>query len=283
MRLIPVLLFIGLAAAHPPQRIVSTAPSATEMLYALGLGDRVVGVTTYCRYPPEVQTKPKIGTYLQPSFEAILAARPDLVIVVKNPVQLTERLQRLGLKVLELSEETLPGIYDSIRRVAQAAGVPTSGDQLTRQMEAALRRLADRSRTRRPKRVMFVVSRSPGRLESLMAVGRASYLNELIRIAGGSNIFEDISTSYPKVSLEEVLSRNPEVIIDMGEMAETQAVTAEQKRRVVDLWRAHPSLAAVQRQAVFAVASDIFVVPGPRAVEAAASLFAMLHPEAHRR
>ncbi len=283
MRLMLSLVLLAMAtAAQVPQRIVSTAPSATEILYALGLGSRVVGVTTYCHYPPEVESKPKIGTYLQPNFEAILAARPDLVIVVKNPVRLAERLERMGLRVLELSEETLPGIYASIARVAEAAGVAAAGQQLNRRIESDLRAIADKTAQFPKRSMMFIVSRTPGQIEGLMAVGRASYLNELIRIAGGRNIFDVTSSSYPKVSLEEVLSRNPEVIVDMGDMAETRQVSDAHKRRVIELWRAHPSIAAVKRNAVFAVASDIFVVPGPRAVEAARAFVQMLHPDAAR-
>jgi iron complex transport system substrate-binding protein len=276
------LLTAFTAAAQTPRRIVSTAPSATEILYALGLGDRVAGVTTYCRYPPEVQSKPKIGTYLQPNFEAILAARPDLVIVVKNPVRLAERMQAMGLKVLELGEETLPGIYQSIHRVAEAAGVPRQGRELSERMAAELRSIEAVTRSLRRTKMMFIVSRSPGRIEGLMAVGQASYLNDLIGIAGGKNVFATAASSYPKVSLEEVLSRNPEVIVDMGDMADTKNVSDEHKRRVVQIWQQHPTLAAVRRQAVNAVASDIFVVPGPRAVEAARSFLRMLHPEVAR-
>jgi ABC-type Fe3+-hydroxamate transport system substrate-binding protein len=111
-------------------------------------------------------------------------------------------------------------------------------------------------------------------------VGRASYLNELIDIAGGENVFLESVAPYPKVSIEELLARDPEVIVDMGEMADTVGVTDEQKRKVVRLWQRYPSLAAVKHGGVHSIASDIYVVPGPRMVEAAEAFARMLHPEA---
>src|SRR3954451_1511503 len=110
------LLLAGKAGAQP-RRIVSTAPSITEMLYALGLGDRVVGVTTYCHYPPEAALKPKIGTYIEPDLEAIASLKPDLVVIQKNPVQLQSKLERLNLRVLEVRHDTIAEVFDSITKI----------------------------------------------------------------------------------------------------------------------------------------------------------------------
>ncbi len=137
-----------------------------------------------------------------------------------------------------------------------------------------------RTRNRPRRSLLFVVGRTPGRLEGLIAVGRGSYLNAIIDIAGGRNVLADSPVDYPKISLETVLARNPDVIVDMGEMAETKGVTEERKQQVVALWRQRSSLQAVAAGRVYAVASDIFVVPGPRVVEAAEAFARMLHPEA---
>ncbi len=119
-------------------------------------------------------------------------------------------------------------------------------------------------------------------LEDLIAAGAGSYLGELIALAGGVNVFGDAPVPYSKIGLEEILARNPDVIIDMGEMAQTVGVTEAQKREVVALWSRYPKLRAVEKGRVFAVASDIFVVPGPRVTEAARQIAAMLHPEVAR-
>lgn len=262
------------------QRIVSTAPSVTEMLYALGLGDRVVGVTTFCHFPPEATKKPKIGDYLHPNLEVIVSLRPDLVVVERTGVRQPERLPSLKLNVLEVDDGTVAGIYESIERIGAAAGVPERASALNKRIRGELDEIRRRTAGLPKRRVMFVVGRTSGRLEDIIVAGKGSYLDEVMRLAGGENVFGDSAAAYGKVPLEEVLARNPEVIVDMGEMAQTVGVTAEQKRAVAALWDRYPALAAVRQRRVFAVASDIFVVPGPRLVEAARALAGIIHPEA---
>jgi ABC-type Fe3+-hydroxamate transport system substrate-binding protein len=273
-------LVVGHVYAQAPKRIVSTAPSLTELLYALGLGDRVVGVDRFSRYPPEALRKPKIGDYANPNLEAIAALRPDLVIVPVNPVKLAERLGTLRLKVLEIDQDSLAKLYESFRVIGQATGTAAQAAQLEANVRTQLEAVRARAAPLKKTRMMFVVGRTPNRLDGLIVVGQASYLNEIIALAGGENVFRDAVASYPGVSLEEVLARNPDVIVDMGDMADTVGVTEEHKREVTSLWERLGSVAAVKQHRVYAVASDIYVEPGPRVVDAAKSFLEMLHPEA---
>ena len=171
-------------------------------------------------------------------------------------------------------------MYRSFRQVGEATSTTAKAESVIEAIRKELDAVRRRAAPLRPTRVMFVVGRVPGSLDGLMVAGQASYLNEIIEIAGGQNVFKDASAAYPKVSLEEILARNPEVIIDMGEMADTLGVTEAQKRNVTALWNRMASIAAVRGRRVHAVASDIFVVPGPRVVLAAQEFFAILHPEA---
>jgi iron complex transport system substrate-binding protein len=278
IRLLIVLLAVTPLIGAQPRRIISTAPSITETLYALGLGDRVAGVTTYCDFPPEARLKPKIGTYVEPNLERIASLRPDLVIIQKNPIQLGAKLERLNLRVLEVSHDTVDDVYKTIQRIGEAAGASETARKLVAKMQMDLEAIRRAAAAHQPRRMMFIVGRAPGRIEDLIAVGRASYLNGLIEIAGGKNIFKDAVAPYPKVGMEEVLARDPEVIVDMGDMSQTENVTDAHKRAVVQLWRAYPSIAAVKNGRVFAVASEIFTVPGPRMVEAARAFAEMLRP-----
>ena len=273
-------LVSGHVYAQAPKRIVSTAPSITELLYALGLGDRVVGVDRFSRYPAEALRKPKIGDYANPNLEAIAALRPDLVIIPINPVKLAERLGVLRLKVLELDQESIAKLYDSIRMVGQETGATAAAAKLSATMRAQLEAVRARAAPLKKTRMMFVVGRTPNRLDGLIVVGQASYLNEIIALAGGENVFHDAVAAYPGVSLEEVLARNPDVIVDMGDMADTVGVTEEHKRDVTSLWERLSSVAAVKQHRVYAVASDVYVIPGPRLVDAAKAFLEMLHPEA---
>jgi iron complex transport system substrate-binding protein len=276
-----LLLLAAVLTGTPPQRIVSTAPSITELLYALGLGDRVVGVTRFCRYPPEARLKPKIGDYTSPNLEAIAALRPDLVIVQTNPVHLSDRLGRLKLRVLEIDQENISAIHKSIHEVGAATGTEQVAAHLSDSIRDGLAKIRTRVSGLPRVRMMFVIGRSPNRLDGLVVAGRASYLNEVIEVAGGENVFRDALAGYPEVSLEEVMARNPEVIVDMGDMSDTVGVTEEHKRNVIALWNRVPNLAAVKQHRVFAVASDIFVVPGPRVIDAARAFAEMLHTGLH--
>jgi len=268
------------APSRPPQRIVSTAPSITETLFALGLGDRVVGVTTFCRYPPEAVRKPKIGNYLRPDVEAILALRPDLVIAERSMIRQTLALPGFKLRLLEVDDQTIQGILQSIRAIGEATGAANRAETLCAGIQAGLRATRERTAALGRRTVLFVVGRTPGRLEDIIAAGGGSYIDELIRAAGGQNVFGPAAVPYAKVNVEEVLARDPEVIIDIGEMAQATEVTPAQQREVLRLWQRYPALKAARSQRVYAVTPDVFVVPGPRVAEAARQLARLLHPEA---
>jgi iron complex transport system substrate-binding protein len=267
------------APAAPPQRIVSTAPSITEMLFALGLGHRVVAVTTFCRYPPEAAAKPRIGDYLRPNVEAILALRPDLVLVEKSMIRKSLVLPSLRGNVVEIDDADLEGVLASIRRIGELCGVPGRAQQLIHQIRSELDEIRRRTASLPRRRVLLVVGRTPGRIEDLIAAGRNSYLHQLLEIAGGANILADASVGYVKVSLEEVLARNPEIIVDLAEMSQA-APSPDRGRAVARLWSRYPNLAAVKTGRVYGLAADPFVVPGPRVAQAARRLAAILHPEA---
>lgn len=268
------------ASLFAQQRIISTTPSVTEILFALGLGPRVVGVTTFCRYPEEARRLPKIGTFLDPSMETILGLRPDLVIVQKNPVRLTERLRAVGLRVIEVDPESMEGVHQTIAEFARTVGIEKQGRELSARIRSGIEKVKRVTAKLPRRRVVFFVGRTPGTLDGLIAAAKGSYLTELLADAGGENIFEDSPAAYPKVSLEELLARDPEVILDMGDSTLTGAITEEHKREVIRLWDRYQTLSAVRNHRVYPVADDRFVIPGPRMVEALRIFAKLLHPEA---
>ena len=279
--ILAALLFAGALLAETPQRIVSAAPSITEMLYALGLGDRVVGVTTFCHYPPEVRDKPKIGTYLRPNLETVLAMRPDLVAALAEHGAVVEQFQRLGLPTLTLQHNDLAGIYRSLEQLGERTGARDAAAREIEQIQEGLAAVRARAAGRPERSVLFLVGRTPSEMQDLIAVGRGSFLNELIAIAGGRNLLDEAPSFYPHISVETLYVERPQVVIDMGDMADTDRIDEAHRRSVVALWRKEfPDLPAVGEGRVYAVANDIFVVPGPRVVEAAEALLEMIHPEA---
>jgi iron complex transport system substrate-binding protein len=270
------LLSVGAAQAQQPKRIVSTAPSFTETLFAVGAGDRVIAVSTYCHYPPQVDELPRVGTYLNPNIESIARLRPDIVLVHSEQSDAIEQLSKVGIQSVGLKNTTLEDTLATMVQIGAAVGNKEQGLALERGLRAKLRDIERRASGKPRRSLLFVVGRTPGRLDGLIAVGKGSFLNELIRIAGGRNVLSDSPVAYPRISLESVMRLDPDVIVDMGDMAVTSGVTEKHKQSVVKLWESQPAIRAVKEKHVFAVAADIFVVPGPRVTEAAEEFSRML-------
>lgn len=260
-----------------PSRIVSTSPSITETLFALQLGDRVVGVSTYCRYPTQVLSLPKVGTFLKPEPETIARLKPDLVYVQAGPNTVATQLAALGLRTAVVDRGSLPSVFSTIRQISVAAGVPERGDALVQEIQSALNRLKTAVAGQPARRVLVIVGRRTGTLTDMIAVGPGSYLHDLIGIAGGENVMGSVTLEYPRISMETVISLKPDVIMDIGEMGETPA-DSERRRKVTEsLWARQRLVAAVRTGGVHAVNDEAFVVPGPRVVDVARAMAGWFH------
>ena len=255
-------------AASTPQRIVSLAPSVTETVFALGFGSRLVGVTTYCDYPPEALTLPKIGGFMNPSVEVIVAKRPDVVIGVSSatdPVKARE-LERLGLKVTLISLASVSDILSSIKSIARLLGSAESGERLEqknlRKFDEVKQRVAPAPR----RSTLLAVGLRP-----LVAVGGKNFIDELITLAGGENIAGKASQPWLNLPDEYVVAKAPRVIIEAGMGSER----SESARH----WRDLKSIPAVKDGRVYAYPSDKILRPGPRIGEGLEEIARMVHPE----
>lgn len=276
-RLIPALLAATLALpASEPQRIVSTAPSITEILYALGLGPRVVGVTQYCRYPVEARTKPKIGSFLEPDFERILSLKPDLVLVIKNPVQVAEKLRALRVRAEDVSHDSVADTLASIGQIGRLTGKQKEAAALERSLRAEIEAVKQAAAKAPRRRVLFLVGRSPGTLQGMVGTGPGTFIDELLTLAGGQNVLANSPIPYPKVSLEQVLTHDPDVILDMGDFAHAEGRPMEPEQKMLALWQAYPRLRAVRNRCVRQVEEDVLVRPGPSLGKAARLLRQLL-------
>lgn len=278
-----VLPIVASVRAANPSRIVSTSPSITETLFALGLGDRVVGVSEYCRFPPAVLKLPKVGTFLKPDAELIAGLRPDLVFVHELSSGIDRRLAALSIPFVVVDRGTLASVFSSIRQIAQAAGEPARGDSLVAAIERRLRQVRNGAGSASRPRALFIIGRSPGTLTDLVAVGPGSYINDLIEIAGGRNVLAiQGQPEYPRISMETVLRLDPDVIVDTVDMGETEAERRLRQPINERLWRAYPSLAAVKNRRLHAATTDALVVPGPRVVDAAEWVATLLRERSAR-
>jgi iron complex transport system substrate-binding protein len=268
-----ILSSVGFAAeASPemsaPRKIVSLAPSVTETLFALGFGDRLVGVTTSCDYPPEARAIAKIGGFMNPSLESIVAKRPDVVIGVSSatdPVKARE-MERLGLKVILISLASVSDILSSIQSIARLLGNPQSGEKLvrriTRQMDQVKNRIAPAHR----RSTLLLVGLRP-----LIAVGGKNFINELITLAGGKNIAGDAAQPWLNLPDEVVVAKAPQVIIEAG--------MGSERDQSVNHWADLKSIPAVQQGRVYPYPSDKILRPGPRIGEGLEEIARLLHPE----
>jgi iron complex transport system substrate-binding protein len=269
------ILFACAATLAAQQRIVSTAPGLTEILFALGLGNNVVGVSEYCQFPEAAKSKPKVGNFLQPNLETIAALKPSVVYIIKNPVRLKQRLETLKLRVEEVDLETIPGILAAIETIGAQTGKQREASQLKTNLEQRLTRL--KSSVKQRHKVAFLVGRTPQRLEGMIAVGRGGYLDSLLNAAGGDNIFSDAGNMYPKISIEQLLSRQPEAIFEMGDSVHEGKSATNYQTEVLRVWSTLPALNAVKNKRIFPLNDSIFVVPGPRFVDAAERFFTLLN------
>ena len=281
-----MMLFACLAAcaggqlveAQPssPARIVSTSPSTTETLFALGLGDRVVGVSNFCRFPPRVTKLPKVGTFLKPDAELIARLRPDLVFVHSGPNSTASQLATLGIRTATIQAGSLGAVFSTIRDIGASAGVPERADRLVGDINSRLERVKTAVAGRSPRKVLIIVGRRTGTLTDIVAVGRGSYLSDIAASAGGVNVL-DTTTQYPRISMETVISLAPDVLIDVGEMGESPA-DSEQRRKVTEgLWQRQRLVKAVRDGAVHVTTDDAFVVPGPRMIDVAELMATWFH------
>lgn len=268
-------LAASLWAAGPP-RVVSTAPGFTETVYAMGAGASLVAVSEFCHYPPEVEKLPRVGTYLKPNVEAIARLKPDLVLLHAEQRQTVAQLQSLGIRTLALRNTNLEETLTSMRQIGAAIGMEQAGVALQQRIRQRLAALEQKTAGKPRRTLLFIVGRTPGRLDGIVAVGRGSFLNELIHIAGGRNVLDDSPVTYPQISIESVIRLDPDVIVDMGDMSVTTTVTPQQKAAVERMWKAQKGVRAAASGRAFAVAADIFVVPGPRVVDAAEAFARML-------
>ena len=255
-----------------PERIVSLAPSSTEILFALGLGDKVVGVDDYSDYPAEAAKIAKVGGYDKPSLEKIIALKPDLVLADSIHEEEVKKLEELEVPVAVVSPKDLEGVLNSVRWVGIVTGVRDQAAEL--EAELALRiRLVDEKVSAIPEEerpwVYYEVFSDP-----IMTAGPNTLSSELIVRAGGRNIAYDAATDYPEFSPEAIVSRNPDVII-FPEVHGTESVQAE----TICNRPGWGTIKAIQNGRLYSIDANIISRSGPRVVEALERLLQFFHPD----
>ena len=257
-------------------RIVSLAPSITEILFDLGLGDRLVGVTRYCVFPAEAQKKTQIGGYYDPNYEAVTAAKPDLVLTLTEHDDVRTELQKLGLKSMTVDHTTVPKILSSILDIGNACGASEKAAALHGRLQSRLNAIGARTAGRPRPRVLISISRMAGDFSTnrVTICGRQGYFEELIGLAGGMNAFEG-DIAFPALSAEGILQTKPDVIVDLWPDLKEKGGNLETVRTQ---WKGIPGLGA----RIEVIGESYAMIPGPRVVLLLDDLARAFHPGAPR-
>lgn len=257
-----------------PKRIISLSPSNTEILFAIGAGDRVVGVTTFCNFPPEAATRARVGGFAGSTvnLEMVIALRPDLVVAGdEHHRAVIDALSRKAIPAISIKAGNISEVYDSIRLIGRATGGLREAEELVKSMQARVNAVASRAAAIRPVdrvRVYWEVFDAP-----LITSGRNSFIGQLIEMAGGVNVFADIDAEFPQVNTESVIARDPQVILG-PEVPGVDELSLE-KVRARKGWG---GIDAVRNGRVYALSGDLTSRPGPRLVDGLELVARTLYP-----
>lgn len=254
---------------RPPERLLSLAPSNTEILYALGLEDRIVGTDSFSDFPEASRSKPKVGGIVDPDFEKMVSLRPDLAFAIGGSTKIVAKLDELRIPVVVVNARTFDDVFRSLRLVAEATGVKERAEpviaRLERRRDAVVAKTAGLPEEKRPL-VFYEVWPEP-----LRSAGPGSFIHDMIHLAGGRNVAAQANTAWPEISVEAVVAADPELIITPFEKSVAELTGGLRKG-----WN---HIAAVRDGKVRWVHQDIVSRPGPRLVEGLEAMARLIHPE----
>lgn len=257
------------------ERIISAAPSVTEIIFSLGLGDRVVGVSHFTVYPEAAQKKQSIGGLINPNKERITALKPDLVITQGEHESLAELCQNQDIKFISLKIEKIKDIYKAIDELGCILDAEKEAQILSQKIETELLALKSKAESLPKKKVFLCLSHTPGDLTGLMTTGKETFLNEIIEMAGGINIFSDLKKRYPRISKESLIMRQPDIIIEIY----AKGLNLNQQQLLRKDWDRLSVLPAVKNSRICFLTDDYLLIPGVRVSMIVKKFIRTIHPE----
>jgi iron complex transport system substrate-binding protein len=272
-----LLLLIAAELQADARRVVSIIPATTEMLFAMGAGDRVVAVGSYDRYPPRVEELPRVGALLDPDVERIIALRPDLVIVYGTQTELRAQLDRARIAYFPYTHRGLADVTETMRSLGARVGVEAQANALASRIEQELAAIRARVAGRPRPKTLLVFSRERGSLRNMDASGGVGFLHDMLEAAGGADVLGDVQRQSVTMTTEMVLARAPEAIIELRYARDDSTGPSDLRA-----WNVLASVPAVRNGRVYMLRGEEFVVPGPRVVAATERFARTLHPEAFK-
>ena len=259
-------------------RIISLSPSSTEILFALGLGEKVVGVTNFCNYPEAARHKSRVGGYLDPNYEAIAALRPDLVIILPEQQKIKNFLSELKINCLTVDNKTIQDILTGIQKIGEVCQAENQASQLIGNLRKRMENIRHRTTNLSKPGVLISIGRNIGigTLADVYAAGKDTYYTELIRYAGGINVLESSTVSYPLITAEGIINLDPDIIIDLIFGTSNHINDPQQ---IINDWSCVSEVKAVKNQRVYVINEGYSVIPGPRFILLLEKLARLIHPE----
>ena len=252
------------------------SPNLTQIIFALGSSDLLVGVDRYSVYPPAAAELPRMGSYMDPDLEALIASRPDLVLIVETDEGLGDKLKGLGIEHREFRNDTVLDVLESIESLGWLLNKKARAEELSEDFLNASVEIRHALEGTERTRVALVVGRNTGRLQDIFVVGSGSFLNELLELAGGENVFADQAVSYPQVGVESLIGADPDVIIDS---TLAKGASEEEYVKLGEDWSAVAGLKAVRNGKIVVAQDGWFQIPGAH-MGSTIRLFAhWLHPD----
>jgi iron complex transport system substrate-binding protein len=256
------------SAARTPQRIISVVPNVTEMLFALGLGDRVIAVSSYDEYPPEVVGKPRVGALLNPNIEKIIEMHPDLVITYGSQELLRQRLEAAGIRMFGFTHGNVEHTLKYMLDLGRTVGAEEQAERLVQDIRQTFDELRQHAPPERPK-VLLVHERRAGVLGAFYSIGSRAFQHDLIGIAGGRNLFSDVDSETIQPTLEQIISRHPDIVLETLPPPLNSAEAAERRSD----WKT----IGIPESRVHIEAESYLLVPGPRMAIAARRIAEIIH------
>lgn len=257
-------------------RIVTLAPNAAETIAALGCADRIVGVSDFCVYPEALTKRPRVGGIMDPDLEEIVLLKPDLIVIRGRMPTVESLCEKRGIALHFDDTNSLDDIYRSIAALGARLGVNDRARALETTIRDRLEALHARVADRKTPRVLMIVNRDVDGIRNVVTFGRGAFMNDVIALAGGANVFADQQVAYPQVSVEQILAAKPDVII---EAVEAKKLTKEARTTMRAQWNAMATIPAVQNDRVYFLTEDYLLIPSPRVVDSVRLLSGVIHPE----
>ena len=268
-------VFFVVNAQTNPQRIVSLVPALTEMLFAVGAGPQVVGVSSYDEYPPQVKSLPRVGALLDPDTERILSLKPDLVLTYGSQSDLQAQMRRAQVPTFDYRHGGLDHIFVTLRQLGQRTGHITEANAIVANIEARIAAVRARVAGKQRPRTLLVFAREPKTLRNIYVSGGSGFLRDMLVAAGGQDVFEDIGRESVQATTETILIRAPEVILEIR--SENIPVGVELDDEIAS-WSRLAAVPAVKNKRVYFVTGQQMTVPGPRVADGIERMAKVLHP-----